>query len=184
MYRISGGNKLIDVNLILDKAGLEEDMTVADLGCGATGHFVFPMSTMVGDGGKVYAVDILRTVLHGIKKRIRQENVNNVEAIWSDLELFGATKLDENILDIAFLINTLYQSQKRVEMIREAVRLLKKDGKLIVVEWKNISLPFGPPLDSRVDKENIKKGSRKLGLELEEEFFAGSCHYGLIFTKL
>lgn len=184
MYRISGGNKLIDVDLILEKAGLKEGMNIADLGCGTTGHFVFPASEIVGDKGNVYAVDILRTVLHNLNKRIKQENIKNVKTIWSDLEIFGATKLDSSVLDIALLVNTLYQSRKRVEMLREAIRLLKQGGKLVVVEWKNISLPFGPPLESRVDKENLKNGVSKLGLKLEEDFFAGSCHYGLIFQKI
>ena len=98
--------------------------------------------------------------------------------------MFGATKLEPNVLDIALLVNTLYQSQKRTEVLRETVRLLKPGGKLVIVEWKNISLPFGPPLESRVEKENLKKAAPKLGLKLEEDFFAGSCHYGLIFTKL
>ncbi|OGF28539.1 hypothetical protein A2331_03185 [Candidatus Falkowbacteria bacterium RIFOXYB2_FULL_34_18] len=181
---MSGGNKLIDVQLILDKAGVKSGMSVGDLGCGATGHFVFPASEMVGNDGKVYAIDILRTILHNLNKRIKQENIKNIQTIWSDLEMFGATKLEPNVLDIALLVNTLYQSQKRTEVLRETVRLLKPGGKLVIVEWKNISLPFGPPLESRVEKENLKKAAPKLGLKLEEDFFAGSCHYGLIFTKL
>lgn len=184
MYKISGGNKLIDVKLILDKVKVQEGMVIADLGCGATGHFVFPASVVVGEKGIVYAIDILRTVLHNLNKRIKQENIKNIKTIWSDLEMFGATKLESGTLDMALFVNTLYQSRKRSEMLREAVRLLKQGGKLVIIEWKNISLPFGPPLDSRVEKDNLKKVAPKLGLKLEDDFFAGSFHYGLIFEKL
>ena len=58
-----GGSVLLDVNLILKKAGIGDKMVVANLGCGASGHFVFPVADLVGKKGKVFAVDILKTVL-------------------------------------------------------------------------------------------------------------------------
>jgi len=183
MY-ITGGNTLINANLIVNKAQIEEKMKVADLGCGASGHFVFPAAIAVGKKGKVYAVDILKTVLENIKKRAVQENLENIEEVWSDLEVFGSTKIESGSLDVAMLINTLYLSHKRVEMIREATRMTKKDGKLLIIEWENTASPLGPPVEERVRAESLKTAAPKLGLKLEEEFEAGQYHYGLLFTKL
>ncbi|RLC38265.1 hypothetical protein DRH27_02675 [Candidatus Falkowbacteria bacterium] len=184
MYKLTGGNAFLDVNLILTKAGIEEKMIVADLGCGSTGHFVFPTAQIIGGKGKVFAVDIMKTSLEVVNRRVKQENILNVKPVWSNLEIFGATDIEANMLDIALLINTLYQSKKRVEIIREANRMLKKGGKLVIVEWKNAALPFGPPIEERVKIDQLKKGVQKLGLKLEEEFFAGQFHYGLIFIKI
>jgi len=184
MPGIIGGNILIDANALLEKVGVEEKMKVADLGCGSSGHFVFPAAVMVGKNGIVYAVDILRTALETINKRAHAENLANIKTIWSNLEIFGATKIEAGSLDIGLLINTLYQSHKRAEIIRESVRLLKKDGKLVIVEWKNIATPFGPPAEERVKKELVDNGAKKLGLKPELEFEAGQYHYGLIYTKL
>ena len=175
---------MIDANLLLGKIGVEEKMKVADLGCGSSGHFVFPAAQMVGKKGVVYAVDILRTALETITKRARAENLANIEAIWSNLEIFGATKIEAGSLDIALLINTLYQSHKRAEILRESIRLLKKDGKLAIVEWKNVASPFGPPTEERVKKELVDNAAKKLGLKQETEFEAGQYHYGLIYIKL
>jgi ubiquinone/menaquinone biosynthesis C-methylase UbiE len=184
MFKTTGGNALLDVNLVLSRAQISENMRVADLGCGSSGHFVFPSSKIVGKRGKVYAVDILKTVLSEIEKRIKQENIGNIETVWSNLEIFNATKIESGSLDIVLLINTLYQSHKRVEIIREAIRMLKKGGKLLVVDWKNISSPFGPPAEERVKIDLLKIGGEKLGLEIEDEFDAGQYHYGILFTKL
>lgn len=184
MQGVAGGNALIDVNLILEKTGIGDKMKVADLGCGSSGHFVFPPAELVGKKGKVYAVDILKTVLETMNKRIRQENLINIETVWSDLEVFGATKIESNSLDVAMLINTLYLSHKRAEMLRESVRMVKKGGKLLIVEWKKIAAPVGPPAEEKVDKNMLELASKKLGLRLEEEFEAGKYHYGLIFIKL
>ena len=179
-----GGNHLLDANFILAKAQVEEKTKLVDLGCGSSGHFVFPAAALVGKKGVVYAVDILRTALEMIDKRARAENLTNIKTIWSNLEIFGATKIESGSLDVALLINTLYQSHKRVEILRESTRLLKKASRLMVVEWKNTAAPFGPPAEERVKKELLDNGAKKLGLQLEEEFIAGQYHYGLIYVKL
>lgn len=175
---------MIDAKILLEKVGVEEKMKVADLGCGSSGHFVFPASGLVGKNGIVYAVDILRTALETINKRARAENFANIKTIWSNLEIFGATKIEAGSLDIGLLINTLYQSHKRAEILRESIRLIKKDGKLVIVEWKNIAAPFGPPAEERVKKELVDNACKKLGLRPDAEFEAGQYHYGLIYIKL
>lgn len=184
MYSITGGNILLDINLILNKIHFQENMKIADLGCGSSGHFVFPVANKLGKSGVVYAVDILKTVLETINRRSKQENIKNIKTIWSDLEIFGATKIESGSIDLAFLINTLYQAQNRPAILREAIRILKKDGRIIIVEWKNSSLPFGPPAQEQVREELLKNGCQKLGLKLEEEFNPGQYHYGMIFSKL
>jgi len=178
-----GGNTLLDANLILSKSHLTEKMKVADLGCGSSGHFVFPSARLVGKKGIVYAVDILRTTLESINKRARAENLPNIKTIWSNLEIFGATKIENSSLDIAYLINTLHQSHKRAEIIRESIRMIKGGGRLVVVEWKNIAAPFGPATEEKVKKEAVEEAAKKLGLRPDEDFEAGQYHYGQIFVK-
>lgn len=184
MYNITGGNALLDVNFILKKAKICENLKIADLGCGASCHFVFLASKIVGKRGAVYAVDILKTILESINKRIKQENIENIKTIWSDLEIFNATKIESGSLDVALLVNTLYQSHKRAEILREAIRMIKKGGLLLVVEWKNIATPFGPPPEEQVKLDSLKIVAQKLGLKIEDEFDAGQYHYGILFVKM
>lgn len=184
MNQVMSGNKLLDINLILDKAQMGPKMKVADLGCGIMGYFVFPAAELVGKDGIIYAVDILKTALEAIDRRCKVENKKNVKTIWSDLEIFNATKIESGSIDLGLLINILHLSKKRVEILREAMRLLKKKGRIVIVEWKNIASPFGPPPEDRINLENLKIVAQKLGLKLDEEFFAGHYHFGLIFSKL
>jgi len=184
MLTNTGGNVLLDVNHILSKAQINENLRVADLGCGASGHFVFPAARAVGKNGRVFAIDILKTNLETINRRIKVENYENVETVWSNLEVFKATKIESGSLDVALLINTLYQSHKRAEILRESIRLLKKGGRLLVAEWKSSSSPIGPPVDERVNAELLKIAGQKLGLKIEDEFEAGQYHFGLLFSKL
>jgi ubiquinone/menaquinone biosynthesis C-methylase UbiE len=175
---------LFDIEAILSKIGIEEKQTVAELGCGNFGFFVFPLANLVGRSGKVYAVDILKPTLEEILREAKKDNLPQIIPVWSNLEIFKATKIETNSLDSALLINILHQSEKKVEILREAIRLLKRGGKLLIMEWKNSDLPFGPSQAKRIKVEALKTAAPKIGLSLIEEFEAGPYHYGLIFIKL
>lgn len=183
VLKISGGNILLDPFYILEEAGLAAEMKVADLGCGAAGHFVIPAGKIVGTKGVVYAVDLLKSVLDAVKSRAKLEEVENVETVWSNLEIYGATKIDSGSLDMVFLVNTLFQIKKRDEVLREAVRLLKPGGKIVVVEWGQGQAPLGPPPSLRLGKDTVREMAIKNNLKEVREFKAGPYHYGILFIK-
>lgn len=183
MNKVTGGNVLIDPQIVIKKAQISKRMKVADLGCGVTGHFTFPIAQVVGDHGVIYAVDILRNILANIEHRARQENLIQLKTVWTNLEIFKATKIASASLDIGLLINILYLSDKRAEVIRESIRMIKKGGKLLVIDWNKADSPLGPSLEERVDKDNIIAICKRLGMELTEEFEAGDYHLGLVFIK-
>lgn len=175
---------LFDIDSILRKITIEEGQKVAELGCGNFGFFVWPLAKLVGRRGNVYAVDILKSTLEEIKRQALKDNLPQVKTVWSNLELFKATDIETNSLDCALLVNVLYQSDKRTDIIREAIRLLKRNGKLLIVEWENSDSPFGPTLEKRVKLDSLKSAAPKLGLDIKENFVAGPYHYGIILTKL
>lgn len=175
---------LFDIDGILSKIGVDERQHVAELGCGNFGFFVFPLARLVGRQGKVYAVDILKPTLEEITKEAKKNNLPQVVPVWSNLEIFKAANIETNSLDSALLVNVLHQSEKKAEILREAVRLLKRGGRLLVIEWKNMDLPLGPSPERRVNLETLKLAIPKIGLDIAEEFEAGPYHYGLILIKL
>ncbi len=177
-------NGLFDINSILSKIGIDEKQRVAELGCGNFGFFVFPLARLVGRQGKVYAVDILKPTLEEIKKEAKKNNLPQITTVWSNLETFKAADIETSSLDSALLINVLHQSKKKIEILRESIRLLKRGGRLAIIEWKNMDLPLGPKPDQRVKIESLKTAIPKIGLNIVEEFNAGPYHYGLILIKL
>ncbi len=177
-------NSLFDIPAILAKIDISARQHVAELGCGNFGFFVYPLARLVGREGRVYAVDILKPTLEEIGREAKKENLPQIIPIWSNLEVFRAAKIETSSLDSALLINVLHQSEKKVEILREAVRLLKRGGRLLIVEWKAADLPLGPAPEKRVNLEALKSAAPKIGLDLREEFPAGPYHFGLILTKL
>ena len=183
MVYISGGNELINPQEVFKHLELKPGEKVADLGCGGAGHFVIPAGHQVGPQSIVYAVDILKSVLQSVMSRARLEGLANVKPVWTNLEIVGATKIPAESLDAAFLINILFQSKQHDNIFQEAIRLLKKDGRLLVIDWQAGGGTFGPPAVDRVKPATVKAIAQKLRLTLVEEFAAGTYHYGLIFSK-
>ena len=183
VLKISGGNILLDPYFILEESGLGAEMKMADLGCGAAGHFVIPAGKIVGEKGAVYAVDLLKSVLEAVVSRAKMEEVSNVETVWSNLEIYGATKISPASLDMALLVNILFQVKKREEVFREAVRLAKSGGRVVVVEWGLGEAPLGPPPALRLGKDTVRSLALQNGLKEIREFKAGPYHYGIVFIK-
>lgn len=175
---------LFDIETIIKKFAIEADQKVADLGCGNFGYFVFPLAEKIGKNGKVYAVDILKEALKEIMTKAKEENLLQIKPIWSDLEIYNAMKIESDSVDSASLINVLSQSNKKSNIIKESTRILKRGGRLIIVDWKKEDAPFGPKVNQKVKPEEIIDICLKNGLKLEEEFKAGPYHYGLVLIRV
>jgi len=168
---------------ILSRLGIKNGSKVADLGCGSAGHFVVPAAKLVGGQTTAYAVDILKSVLKSVASVARLEGINNIKPIWSNLEIYGATRIKKESLDFALLINILFQSKQDDQIIKEAIRLLKEGGKLLVIDWNQVPSSFGPAPIDRIKPEEVKKIAKDLELKIIDEFDAGNYHFGLIFEK-
>lgn len=170
-------------DLLADKLGVKFGQQVGDFGCGGAGYFSLPAARLVGNNGKVYAVDILKSALQGVASKAKLERLINIETIWSDLERLGVTKIVPESLDHAFLINIMFQSRQNETIVQEARRLLRVGGKLLVVDWKIEPTPLGPPLANRLAAAAVKQIVSRAGFTIEKEFDAGPYHYGLVFIK-
>lgn len=168
---------------VISKIDLVEGMNVADLGCGNLGYFIIPIAKLIGKEGTAYAVDILKAALEGVRSKAKLEGLTNVETVWANLEKPGATPIPANSLDLALLVNVLFQNKDKLAILKESVRLLKKGGKLVIIDWKKTGTPFGPEVNLRVGANEIKELAKKLELILQEETEFGNYFWGLIYKK-
>ncbi len=180
---LRSGTELINPEKVLLRVGIRERMRVADLGCGALGHFVFPAAQMVGPKGLVYAVDIQRDVLDQVGRRAKDARLDNIMPVWSDIDVYRAARIPDGELDLTLLVNNLFLSQNRPNLVKEMARLTKKGGRAVIIEWKTIATPIGPPVDERVPKEDAVKLMTIPEFSFIEEFEAGESHYGLLFQR-
>lgn len=176
------GRALIDPFNALEKAGIKEEMRVADLGVGAVGHFLFPAAKLVGPKGHVYGVDILKSVLQANQSRAKLSGLDNIEMVWGNLEKIGGSRLPDASMDMALIVNVLHVVDKATTL-REAKRVLATGGILLVIEWKAAGAALGPSAEKRLAKEDAVGAALEAGFRLQKEFDAGPYHYGLVFKK-
>lgn len=182
--RYPGGNELLDPKYLLkDVLGIDFQAKVGDLGCGSMAYFTLAAAKLVGSKGVVYACDILKDVLSSVESKARQEGLFNVKTVWTNLEIAGATKIPDEELDYSLLINTLFQTQKHLEILAEAYRLTKTGGKLLLVEWKQATGPVGPQKEIRLSPADAERLAQEVGFKKEKSFEAGQYHYGIVFSK-
>lgn len=173
---------------IAGEFGIQQGMTVADFGSGA-GYFTILMAQKVGENGKVYALDIQESALDNVRVKAKSAGLENVETIRANLEVLGGSGLADNSQDMVLLANILFQSDLKGEIIKEAVRVLKKGGALVVIDWKRATGGFGPPDNLRTDEVAMRNLVLGLpaqageGLVFENDIDAGQFHYGMKFKK-
>lgn len=177
------GAALIDPKEIFEKISLGSGMRVADLGCGRTGHFVFSASKMVGNTGIVYAVDIIKDILASIQAQINMQGFGNIETIWSDIEKYGKVPIPEKSLDVCFFVNVVYLLSDKKNAFKEAARLLKPKGFLVVVDWKRKIGPLGPSESVMVSPEEVIAAATEVGLKLFDRTVINDYHYAVILKK-
>ncbi|MCX7778915.1 MAG: class I SAM-dependent methyltransferase [Patescibacteria group bacterium] len=181
--KIPGGAELMNAEEVLKTAGIEEKMKVADFGCGAKGYFSLQAAKLVGKDGFVYAFDILKSVLQAVSNLSRLHGFKNIETRWADLEVYQSTKLAEESVDFVIITNLFFQTKKHDIILKEAHRILRKNGKIFLADWGKTASPLGPPVELRVKPEEVKNLALSLGFALEKEFAAGPYHFGLVLVK-
>ncbi|MEI6378032.1 MAG: methyltransferase domain-containing protein [Candidatus Falkowbacteria bacterium] len=179
MYIPNFNTKLLNLELILEKLDVASGMTIADFGCGRSGVFSFLMAEKVGKKGLIYALDIIKAHLQSIEHEAALHNFSNIRTIWTDLE--GPNNIPNESVDIVLIINTLHQSQKYDNILKQAYRIAKKGGKIAVIDWLKISSPLAP--EHRLNKIEVIQAAKLLGIAKHDEFMAGKYHFGLVFYK-
>ncbi|MFN4292676.1 MAG: class I SAM-dependent methyltransferase [Thermoflexales bacterium] len=105
------------------------DWTMLDLGCG-NGAFALPLARYVR---RIHAVDVQPAMVDALRRRLRQARLDNVVA-----QVAPASQLpfDAHTFDAVLMIAILPMLHDRDAALREARRVLKPDGVLVIgEEW-------------------------------------------------
>ena len=159
--------------------GLETGSIVCDIGAG-TGYFAFRIAKKVGPSGKVYALDLQEKMLSSLKERIATDGVTNVIPVLTGLVDSG---LPDGSVDLVFVANVAHEFEDLEAGMREWSRILRPEGKLVIVDWKPEETPKGPPLDHRLSPERIERTSASAGFSHGGSLDALPYHYFLTFNK-
>ena len=174
--------KFLDPEAIVAQIDIAPDSVVADFGCGP-GYFTLPFAKAVGNNGRVYSLDILPQALETVAGKTKNSGIINVISMRVNLEKENGSKLENDSVDWVVLKDILFQNKDKHVIIAEAYRILKPEGRAIVVEWSDSKSSIGPDMEIRITQERLEEMFIQQKFTIEKNINAGDFHYAFIVKK-
>jgi SAM-dependent methyltransferase len=173
---------LFDVNLILDRLGIDQTVRdVAEVGCGY-GTFTIPAAQRIG--GAIETFDIDATMVERTRARAGLEGLVNVRAEVRDVLNDGFPDAPGG-RDACLLFNILHHDDP-VRLHELAARAVREGGSALAIHWNHDpSTPRGPSMDIRPRPEQIVEWASRTGLLrwIPPVLDLPPWHFGLSFIR-
>ena len=148
----------LDMFLILNLSGINLHDTVAEIGCGP-GYFTLPLAKYLVSGS-LYALDIDDDMLKACESRVSQAQMGNVEILKCGEFDFP---LENESVDGAFLAFVIQQSPDKQRFLNAVREIIHPKGWCSILEWYKIETETGPPLERRIDPQDMQKIAEDVG---------------------
>jgi 2-polyprenyl-3-methyl-5-hydroxy-6-metoxy-1,4-benzoquinol methylase len=134
--------------------------TVADIGAG-TGYFSFPIAKRAA---KVIAIDIDQRFLdYSAQKKQTQKIGGNIE---TRLTKPNSSGLQPGEADLVLIVDTYHHIEGRIEYFKKLRKCLRKDGVLVIIDFKKMKTPPGPPVEMRVAEDQVESELKSAGFAI------------------
>ena len=181
----------LDSDEIIQELNLNGNEIFMDAGCG-DGHNAIKVLEDYNHKGLVYAVDVYDASIEDMETYKKENNVENLINIEADITE-GIPGVDDESVDVVLMVNVFHgfkASRKIDEAIEELKRIIKKDGKIAIMDYKAWDVPNGPPTPVRSSPDELEEffnnhGLKKVYLneEIGEDIPEGKSHYLIMFKK-
>ena len=130
-----------EANKVMDLAGINAGMSVADIGAGE-GYYTVRLAARVGKDGRVLAQDIFPKVRERLAERALRERLDNVSV---KLGAPADPKLPENSFDRIFMIHMYHEIEAPYEFLWRLRPSLLPGGQVVVVDVDRPTGAHGMP---------------------------------------
>jgi ubiquinone/menaquinone biosynthesis C-methylase UbiE len=161
LQKLNDPNRLLDIppRHIWDKLNLIKSDILVDIGAG-TGFFSIPFVGYTKNG-KVFACDVSDIMIEWMKDNICPKYLNIVPVKMDE----QTVPLEDGLADLVYMINLHHELDSPDEILKESFRLLRKNGKIFIVDWKKVDMSQGPPIHLRYLPEQVKDQLIRVGFE-------------------
>ena len=151
---------------MVGQLGLRPGMTVCDMGCG-NGFYALEMARLVGDAGRVLAVDIQPEMLRMLQARAAETEITNITSI------LGAPHdphLPVGEVDLILLVDVYHEFSHPESMLAHMWRSLKPNGRIVLLEYREEDrlVPIKPL--HKMSKKQIIREMAPNGFVLDQQY--------------
>lgn len=166
----------------IKELGLKQGDKVVVFGSGSGGHTLAAARALKGSG-MIYGIDVRGAMVEKLKKEVSEQHHLNVRVIHGDVDHLGGTSVGTRSTDAVIIPDTLFAYRDKETMLKEADRIMKPGGRLLIVEWAASYAGAGPAPQDVVPETDALGFAKKAGFVFDRRFSAGNYHYALIFHK-
>jgi arsenite methyltransferase len=168
MFNRKAARKQSKANEIMNALNIKQGQTIADIGSGG-GFFTFLFAQLVGENGKVYAIDTNQDFLEFINKQAITHSITNVITVRTTEQ---SIPLSSQSVDLLFIRSVYHHLQNRTQYFLEAKKLLTKQGRIAIIEYTQdgSKLSFHRRCGHNVPPEIIIEEMTKAGFTVSSSF--------------
>ena len=134
-------DQLKEATKVMDRAGIEAGMTVADIGAGE-GYYTIRLAQRVGAKGRVLAEDILPSYRDALAQRVSRERLDNVSVRLGEP---ANPKLPDASFDRVMMVRMYHEIESPYEFLWNMRPAVKPDGLVVVVDADRPTQDRGTP---------------------------------------
>ena len=174
---------LIDPEKTLAIIDVKPDSDFLDLACG-TGNYTIEIAKKIGEKGTVYAIDLWQEGIEALTREIDIKGIKNIKTIIADIR--NELPLEDNSIDACLMATILHDLSKsdQKSTVQEVARVIKPNGMLNIIEFKKMDRGPGPPMEIRMEEEDIKALVTQYGFIKVAGSEVGEFNYLLKYKKI
>ena len=169
------------LSLLMECLPLKPGEVAADVGAGS-GILTIRLANIVGEKGKVLAIDIQQEMLDVIAVKCKRRKVDNVELI---LGTNKSPKLKPESIDMALMVDVYHEFDFPYEMLTEMATALKPGGRIVFVEYRKEDPNVPIKEVHKMTEEQVKKEAAlpELGLMWKETIDKLPRQHVIVFER-
>ena len=167
-----------NTELAIKNLPITKQSVVADIGAGS-GYYTFRIAKKVPEG-LVYAVEIQDPAIKYLEEKSKELGFDNVKTIKGTEK---SPNIPPNAIDLAIMVDVYHELLFPHEVLQEIKKSLKKDGKLLLIEYRGEDPKVRIKPLHKMTVEQVTKELSANGFKLIQNGQFMNIQHFLVFEK-
>jgi arsenite methyltransferase len=147
---------------VVKSLNLEPGDVIADIGAGR-GYFTRLFAEAVHPGGQALGLEVTSYNVEAMKRDAESLGLDTYQALMVEMDDPG---LEPGSVDVVFLCNAYHHLNNRVNYFKKVASGLKKEGRVVIVDFYNRRMDVGPPPNHTLAKKAVLEEMKEAGYRL------------------